>query len=56
MHVPNQAVNANLFFLPFLEKVLPTLINGPITLLIDGSVVGRNSACLQRYPKIKSLI
>ena len=42
----NQKINGDLFFLPFLERILPTLINGPVRVVIDGSVVGRNSACL----------
>ena len=42
----NNKVNGNIYFLPFLEKILPTLISGSITLLFDGSVVGRDSACL----------
>jgi len=42
----NKSVNVDLFFIPFLEKLLPTIINGPISLILDGSVVGRNSACL----------
>lgn len=42
----NKSVNYKLFFTPFLDKLLPTLINGPVSLMLDGSVVGRNSACL----------
>ena len=42
----NKAVNGNIYFLPFLERLLPTLINGTIKIILDGSVVGRDSACL----------
>jgi len=42
----NNAVNGNIYFLPFLERILPTLINGTIQIILDGSVVGRDSACL----------
>lgn len=42
----NKNVNGDLYFLPFLMKLLPTLLTSDIKLLIDGSVVGRDSACL----------
>jgi hypothetical protein len=42
----NNNVNASIYFLPFLEKLLPTLINGSVKIIFDGSVVGRDSACL----------
>ena len=42
----NNGVNGNVYFLPFLDKLLPTLITKSVKLLIDGSVVGNNSACL----------
>ena len=42
----NSKVNGNVYFLPFLEKLLPALITKDVKLLIDGSVVGNNSACL----------
>jgi hypothetical protein len=42
----NNSVNANIYFVPLLEKTLPTLINGSIKLIFDGSVIGRDSASL----------
>ena len=41
----NNKVNGNIF-LPFLEKVLPSFVGKEIKLLIDGSIIGRDSACL----------
>ena len=42
----NNDVNGNIYFSPLLDRLLPTLINGTAQLIIDGSVVGSNSACL----------
>lgn len=42
----NKSVSAKFFYLPFLEKLLPILINGSIEIILDGSVVGKDSACL----------
>ena len=42
----NKSINGNLFYLPFLDRLLPTITNGSIKLIIDGSVVGKDSACL----------
>ncbi len=42
----NDKVNGTLYFLPFLKMLLPTLLTEDVSLLIDGSVVGRDSACL----------
>jgi hypothetical protein len=42
----NNDVNGNIYFAPFLDRILLTLINGPIKLIIDGSVIGMDSACL----------
>lgn len=42
----NNKVNGNIYFAPLLEAILPTLINGSVQLIFDGSVVGRDSASL----------
>jgi len=42
----NKSVNGNLFYLPFLERLLPILMDDSIKLILDGSVVGKDSACL----------
>jgi len=42
----NKSVNGNLFYLPFLDYLLPILVNDSIKLILDGSVVGKDSACL----------
>jgi len=42
----NKLVNGNIYFLPFLKRLLPDLMNCTIKLILDGSVVGKNSACL----------
>ena len=42
----SKGVNGNIYFLPFLDKLLPSLITNEVLILIDGSVVGRNYACL----------
>ncbi len=43
----NNNVTGDIFFLPFLMRLLPFLIiNQAVEIIIDGSVVGRNSACL----------
>ena len=42
----NNSVNGNIYFAPLLDRLLPTLINGAVQLILDGSVVGRDSACL----------
>ena len=42
----NKSINGNVFYLPFLERLLPTLIKDNIKLIIDGSVIGKDSAAL----------
>ena len=42
----NKNVIGDIYFAPFLDKLLPTLISGSVKLIFDGSVVGRDSACL----------
>ena len=42
----NDKVNANIFFLPFIEKVIKVLATDQIFLIFDGSTVARDSACL----------
>ena len=42
----NKNVNANIYFLPFIERLINVLIQNTVYLIFDGSVVARNSACL----------
>jgi hypothetical protein len=42
----NDNVKGNIYFVPLLEKILPTIINGSIKVIFDGSVIGRDSASL----------
>ena len=42
----NKSVNGDIYFLPFLKKILPVLTGAEINLIFDGSVMGKDSACL----------
>lgn len=42
----NKSINGNLYYLPFLDRPLSTLINDNIKIIIDGIVVGKDSASL----------
>lgn len=42
----NKDINANIYFLPFIERLITVLAQDTIYLIFDGSVVARNSACL----------
>ncbi len=42
----NKSIHGDVFYLPFLERLLPILINERVQIILDGSVMGRDSACL----------
>jgi hypothetical protein len=42
----NKAITAQEYYLPYLNDLLQSLPEGPLTLVIDGSVVGRNCMAL----------
>jgi len=44
--ISNNKINGNTYFVPFIEKLLPILTTGTIRIIFDGSVVGKDSACL----------
>ena len=42
----NRDIIGNIYFLPFIEKLLLILSQQTLYLILDGSIIGRNSACL----------
>jgi hypothetical protein len=42
----NESIEAEIYFLPFVEQVIASLCHQTLTLVIDGSVVGQGCVCL----------
>ncbi len=42
----NESIEAEIYFLPFVEHVIASLCHETLTLVIDGSVVGQGCVCL----------
>jgi len=42
----NNKINANIYFLPFIKKIISILARDTIFLVFDGSTVAKDSACL----------
>jgi len=42
----NESIQAEVYFLPFVEQVINSLCHQTLTLVIDGSLVGRGCVCL----------